>query len=229
MVGLPHFNKKQTILNETSEEINEINIDNNWNQENTKIILHWITVGSYSIEALEECIMLCRKRIRLNNFISLGFSTASGSLSITSYNKNDYTVSMIISALMTVLSFGVAIAGGFVKIYQFQERLELYVKTKQEWIAFVSDLSSMLECTKLERRNALDIIKEYTPKYNVLLSVDYEVFPEIKKKYNIDSDATRIQISEDDELVIKKQEGFRIYNIVLTLVRKHAALLKNEK
>jgi hypothetical protein len=226
MVGIPNFSKKQVILN---EETIEIETNNNWNQENTKIILFWITVGSYSIEALEECITLCRKRIRLNNFISLGFSTASGSLSITNYNKNDYTVSMIISILMTILSFGIAIAGGFVKIYQFQERLELYVKTKQEWIAFVSDLSSILESTKSERRNALEILKEYTPKYNNLLSVDYEVFPEIKKKYNIDhSNATKIQISPDDELIIKKQEGFRIYNVILTLVRKHAALLKNE-
>ena len=195
----------------------------NWTPTNTKIILNWITVGSYSIEILEKCINMCRKRIRLNNFISLGFSTASGSLSITSYNKNDYRTTLVISILMTILSFCITISGGFIKVYQFQERLELYVKTKQEWVAFISELSSVVD---FKREDALEIIRNNSEKYKHLLSVDYELFPEIKRKYSEMETPTTENISNE---IVTKKSGFNISSIVLTLVKKHLVLLQKQE
>jgi len=166
---------------------------------------------------------MCRKRIRLNNFISLGFSTASGSLSITSYNKNDYRTTLVISILMTILSFCITISGGFIKVYQFQERLELYVKTKQEWVAFISELSSIVD---YKREDALEVIRNNSEKYKYLLSVDYELFPEIKKKYSEMETPTTENISNE---IVTKKSGFNISSIVLTLVKKHLMLLQKQE
>ena len=195
-----------------------VNLDNfifgnNWNDENTTVLLNWITVASYSIEALDKCINLCRSRIRINTIISLGFSTASGSLSVTTFNKNSQIISTILNAFLTTFSFTIAIIGSYIKVYQFQERLELYIKTKQEWIAFVGILSLEMELPVNLRRDAKQVIKLNINKYNDLLAIDYELFPRIKKEFTKN-------VQENTVGVINKTEGLKIYDIMLNNVKK---------
>ncbi len=200
-------------LSSTLVNLDNFTFGNNWDDENTTVLLNWITVASYSIEALDKCINLCRSRIRINTIISLGFSTASGSLSVTTFNKNSQVVSTVLNAFLTTFSFTVAIIGSYIKVYQFQERLELYIKTKQEWIAFVGILSLEMELPCNLRRDAKQVIKLNINKYNDLLAIDYELFPRIKKEF------TR-KVQENTVGIINKTEGLKIYDIMLNNVKK---------
>ena len=71
-----------------------------------EILLNWVAVSSYSIQSLDQCITKCRRFIRFNTIISLAFSTASGSLSVTSYSKQ---ASLVLNILLTVFSYFVVL------------------------------------------------------------------------------------------------------------------------
>ena len=180
-----------------------------------------ITIDSYIIESLYKCIKLCRSRIIINTIISLAFSTASGSLSVTSYAKNNEIVTYVLNGFLTAFSFSIAIIGSYIKVYQFQERLELYIKTKQEWIAFVSTISSELDLPKDMRRDAKLVIKDNTTIYNKLLAIEYELFPRIKKEFTK-------KIKNANENTIEKTEGLKIYDIMLNNVNRQFKKIKTD-
>ena len=170
-----------------------------------EILLNWVAVSSYSIQSLDQCITKCRRFIRFNTIISLAFSTISGSLSITSYSKNN----LIINIILTFCSFTVVILGSVIKVYQYQERLENYIKIKQDWINFASNVSTELT---LNLPSYEVIISNHKNKYNQLLQTDYEIFGDIKK--NLKS------IIDIESGLIPKSKGIRVHDILLYVAKK---------
>ena len=169
-----------------------------------EILLNWVAVSSYSIQSLDQCITKCRRFIRFNTIISLAFSTISGSLSITSYSKNN----LIINIILTFCSFTVVILGSVIKVYQYQERLENYIKIKQDWINFASSVSTELT---LNLPSYEVIISNHKNKYNQLLQTDYEIFGDIKK--NLKS------IIDIESGLIPKSKGIRVHDILLYVAK----------
>jgi len=162
------------------------------------ILINWLAVSSYSIQALDQCMTKCRRFIRFNTIISLAFSTASGSLSVTSYSKQ---ASLVLNILLTVFSFTIAVLGSVVKVYQYQERLEMYIKTKQDWINFATIISTSMPTTQHDT-----IIKVHTENYTRLLQTDYELFGDIKQKLK--------KVTYDTSAIIPKSKGLRIHDIL---------------
>jgi hypothetical protein len=177
-----------------------------------KHLLNWLAVSSYSIQSLDQCITKCRRFIRFNTIISLAFSTVSGSLSITSYTKNN----LVVNVLLTFCSFTVVIIGSIIKVYQYQERLENYIKIKQDWINFASGLSTELT---LKREPYESIINNHKNKYNQLLQTDYEIFGDIKKNLKLNNDI--------ETGIIPKSKGIRVHDILLHVAKNEEDVQEN--
>jgi hypothetical protein len=172
------------------------------------VLIDWIAVSSYSIQALDQCMTKCRRFIRLNTIISLAFSTASGSLSVSNYSKN---ASLVLNILLTIFSFSIAVLGSIVKVYQYQERLEMYIKTKQDWINFASTIATDMT---LNDNNYQILIRKHKDSYNKLLQIDYELFGEIKKKLKF--------TFNDNSIIIPKSKGLRIHDILKYIAEQEA-------
>lgn len=172
------------------------NIDN-WNKvENLRTLFSWITISALNIECLDEAIKRYRKFIAYGTILGLLFSTASGTISATRINNQSQVgnVNLILSALFTVLSFTIATYTGILKILQIQERLENFIKIKQEWILFSASISSELQLPIHLRKPVLGIISIYKNKFLDLLKIDSEV-PEFIKNDIIE----RIKKKEEEK------------------------------
>ena len=113
------------------------------------------------------------------------------------------------------MTFSIAIFTGAIKIYQVQERLEEYIKMKQEWITFSAGIASELQLPIKLRHDALYIIIKNKAKYLDLLKIETEIPESIKnkvqtkmKEYNMKDGITLSQII----LGIVKDEEYRINN-----------------
>jgi hypothetical protein len=161
----------------------KFNVGTNWTGNNITTLLNWISISSYNIECLEMAIDESRKVLRWNTIIALIVSTFAGTLNITQFNliDNEY-VNLSIKILLTLLTFTVAINAGRIKIYQYQESLEDYIKVKQEWISFVVQISTELQLPIRLRRDALYLIETYKDKYLDLLKFECEISNKIKEK-----------------------------------------------
>jgi hypothetical protein len=186
----------------------------NWTPNNVRTLINWLNIASFTIKALEKSIFICRSQIRLNTILGLVLSTASGSISVTQYSGS-YNI-MALNILFTVMSFMIAITTGYIKIYQIQERLEIYIKTKQEWTTFVSVISTEMDLPIPLRQNALYLISTNKEKYLNLMNVDFEIFSSVKKQ--IDSEMVR-----SDQL--RQTKGLKLYDIVQSKVEKQTNML----
>ena len=132
-------------------------------------------MASYNIECLERSIHYCRNIIRGNIILGLILSTASGTISIAQFGPIGKTNSLILNILFTCMTFIIAINTGRIKIYQIQERLEQFIKVKQEWISFVTIIATELQLPVKLRQDALYLISNYKAKYLELLKSDCEI------------------------------------------------------
>ena len=131
----------------------------NWTIENVETIVDWLSIAAFNIEAMELAIKYYQSIIRNNVIIGLILSTASGTISATRLNSNpSQNSTLMLNALFTVMSFTISIFTGYIKIYQIQERLEMFIKTKQEWIVFSTLLVSELQLPVKLRKDALFLI-----------------------------------------------------------------------
>lgn len=186
----------------------------NWTPNNVRTLLNWLNIASFSIKALENSIFICRSQIRFNTILGLILSTASGSISVSQYSGKVNV--MALNILFTVMTFLIAITTGYIKIYQIQERLEIFIKTKQEWTTFVSVISTEMDLPIPLRQNALYLISTNKEKYLNLMNVDYEIFSNVKKQIDME------MISSD---TFKQTKGLKLYDIVLSKVTKQTNLL----
>lgn len=189
------------------DEFDNWNNIENWNNvDNLRTLFSWITISALNIECLDEAIKRYRKFIAYGTILGLLFSTASGTISATrvSTPHTSDNVNIALSVLFTLLSFSIAIYTGILKTLQIQERLENFIKIKQEWILFSASISSELQLPIHLRKPVLGIISIYKNKFLDLLKVDSEV-PEFIKNDIIE----KIKKKEEEKYKNEKWEDLK--------------------
>lgn len=173
---------------ETKENIDDknikskVNIGTNWNGNNISTLLNWISISQNNIESLDLSISYLREQIRFNIILGLLLSTASGTISVANIGfVSNANVSLILNSVFTAMSFIIAINTGRIKIYQVQERLEQFIKLKQDWTFFVTKIVSELQLPVDLRKDALYLIQTYREKYLDLIKTEVEIPASIKK------------------------------------------------
>jgi len=159
----------------------KVNIGTNWTGNNISTLLNWISIAQYNIECLEMSINFLREQIRFNIILGLLLSTASGTISVAniSFVSNE-NMTLILNSLFTAMSFIIALNTGRIKIYQVQERLEQFIKIKQDWTFFVTKIVSELQLPVDLRKDALYLIQTYKEKYLDLIKAELEIPISIK-------------------------------------------------
>jgi hypothetical protein len=152
----------------------------NWVKKNIRTLNRWISIGAHNIKILEIAIDYNRRILRWNSVLGIVLSTATGTLSASQFNVVASTT--VFYALFAVLSFAVACSAGFMKIYQIQEKLEEYIKLKQQWIAFSTLIFSEFQLPIHLRQDALFLIWKYKGQYLDLLKVDLEISGGVRKR-----------------------------------------------
>lgn len=152
----------------------------NWVKKNIRTLNRWISIGAHNIKILEIAIDYNRRILRWNSVLGIVLSTATGTLSASQLNVVASTTVFYI--LFAVLSFAVACSAGFMKIYQIQEKLEEYIKLKQQWIAFSTLIFSEFQLPIHLRQDALFLIWKYKGQYLDLLKDDLEIAGGVRKR-----------------------------------------------
>jgi hypothetical protein len=99
---------------------------------------------------------------------------------------------LILNILFTVMTYIVAINTGRIKVYQIQERLEQFIKLKQEWTYFITTIAVEFQTPVNLRKDALQLILNNKEKYLDLMKRDCEFTDsakrEMQKKIQEDKD-----------------------------------------
>jgi len=195
-------------MNNQKNQVIERTLGTNWNDNNIKTLITWNSIAAFNIEALEDSIILYQSIIRWNIILGLIMSTTSGALSATRFGfESNVLLGLIFNSLFTFMAFSITIFTGGIKVYQIQEKLEKFIKVKQEWINFSLTIASEFQLPLYERQDALLLIKKHKSKYLDLLKIDNEIPPKIKKnvtkrlnKWNKDNYNNEMKIYTVDKL-----------------------------
>jgi len=214
----------------------------NWTPANLKTIINWINFAAFMIEGLDESINIFRNKIRFNTILGLILSTASGTISVAQYSeyvKSTSIVSLTLNSIFTLFTFSIAINTGYIKIYQIQERLELFIKTKQEWTSFVSNLSAELDLPIAMRKDAVQLISNYREHYLNLMNVDYEMHSDVlksiktKMELQITKQEKKQTVAQEENFktgqlnIIRKTHGLKVYDMAISEVESMIEFLEN--
>jgi hypothetical protein len=123
---------------------------------------------------------------------------------------DDYYVNLVIKILLTVMAFTIAVNTGRIKIYQYQESLEDYIRIKQEWIQFAVNIAAELQLPIDLRQDALYIIENYKGKYLDLLKAESEISERVK-------DRIKKMMEMDD---VKFNQLIQKYNYIMDLMEE---------
>jgi hypothetical protein len=167
---------------EIDDITSDITGDNNWTGNNISTLLSWLSNANYNIECLDLSIEDCSKTIRHNVILGLMMSTGAGTISTANMGIiSDLQVKFILNIVFTVMAFIIAINTGRIKVYQIQERLEQFIKLKQEWTYFITTIAVEFQTPVALRKDALQLILNNKEKYLDLMKRDCE-FTEKSKK-----------------------------------------------
>jgi len=169
---------------------------NNWTGNNVSTLLSWLTNANYNIECLELSIQDCSQTIRHNVILGLSLSTGAGTISVANMgitsSSSSSNLQLILNILFTVMTYIVAINTGRIKVYQIQERLEQFIKLKQEWTYFITTIAVEFQTPVNLRKDALQLILNNKEKYLDLMKRDCEFTDsakrEMEKKIQEDKD-----------------------------------------
>ena len=167
---------------------------NNWTGNNVSTLLSWLTNANYNIECLELSIQDCSQTIRHNVILGLSLSTGAGTISVANMGitTSSSNLQLILNILFTVMTYIVAINTGRIKVYQIQERLEQFIKLKQEWTYFITTIAVEFQTPVNLRKDALQLILNNKEKYLDLMKRDCEFTDaakrEMQKKIQEDQD-----------------------------------------
>jgi hypothetical protein len=168
---------------------------NNWTGNNVSTLLSWLTNANYNIECLELSIQDCSQTIRHNVILGLSLSTGAGTISVANMgitSSSSSNLQLILNILFTVMTYIVAINTGRIKVYQIQERLEQFIKLKQEWTYFITTIAVEFQTPVNLRKDALQLILNNKEKYLDLMKRDCEFTDtakrEMEKKIQQDKD-----------------------------------------
>lgn len=228
-----------TTMPQLSEISTSYNLGTNWTGGNVESLLNIIVIASYQVEALEMGIDIFRSIIRRNTIVGLIFSTASGSLSVTNFGMigNNPTLQTTFNIMFLVFSFIVAISTGRIKIYQIQERMESFIKLKQQWTSFLTGISTEFQLPVHQRKDALYLLHINKDKFMHLLNMDCEL--PYKVRHNIKEKILESKNSNHYHAVLKQHSGLSISDITfdiakgesdtLTAAQKHAQYHHNSE
>jgi hypothetical protein len=153
----------------------------NWKSVTLRTLFEWVHIAAFNIRCLEFLIQRYRGYMRNHMIMNLVLSTASGTLSVSTFGGYSYSVDYALKVIFTAFSFLIAIGSGTLKIYQIQERLESAIRLKQDWIVFSTKITSELQLPRALRRDGLWMIKQNKEVYLDLMKMETE-FPENIKK-----------------------------------------------
>lgn len=172
----------------------ETKTGNNWTGNNVSTLLSWLTNANYNIECLELSIQDCSQTIRHNVILGLSLSTGAGTISVANMGitTSSSNLQLLLNILFTVMTYIVAINTGRIKVYQIQERLEQFIKLKQEWTYFITTIAVEFQTPVNLRKDALQLILNNKEKYLDLMKRDCEFTDaakrEMEKKIQLDQD-----------------------------------------
>jgi hypothetical protein len=187
-------------------------MSNTWTHDNTVTLLSWVTIGSYTIEALDTSIDWCRSIIRNGTILGITCSTASGSISVINYGSN---ATLVLNILFTVLSFLVAINSSRIKIFQIQERMEQCMKLRYDWSAFVTALSTELQMPVDMRQDAEKLLEANRAQYMNLLQVQCELPYFAKHKIKIQMKNRKLK--NEHHMALIRNNGLSLSDITFDI------------
>lgn len=177
----------------------------NWTKTNVHTLFDWLTVAAFNMQCLEYAIEKHRASIRNFTIYGLIVSTLSGTISLSQFGIEPGHVSnKILQGIFTFFTFSLAIYTGYVKIYQIQERLEQFIKLRQDWAVFATTIGSELQLPIDLRRDALHLIVKYKSTYLDLIKLDIEI-PEklrIRAEQSLPKTDSHIQVTNLPSTII---------------------------
>ena len=195
--------------------------EGDWNKSNVETLIEWVSISALNMKILDKTISYYRTIIRRNIIIGLILSTSSGTLSavrINSTNTSDL-FSFSMNILFTGMSFLIAYSSGYIKVFQVQEKLEQFIKIKQEWISFSTLIASELQLPVKLRQNASKLIEKYKLTYLDLLKYDLEIPPFIRKEIEESMGLKKIKTTLSDIIIEIVVDEAKIYNIPESNIR----------
>ena len=195
--------------------------EGDWNKSNVETLIEWVSISALNMKILDKTISYYRTIIRRNIIIGLILSTSSGTLSavrINSTNTSDL-FSFSMNILFTGMSFLIAYSSGYIKVFQVQEKLEQFIKIKQEWISFSTLIASELQLPVKLRQNASKLIEKYKLTYLDLLKYDLEIPPFIRKEIEESMGLKKIKTTLSDIIIEIIVDEAKIYNIPESNIR----------
>jgi hypothetical protein len=148
----------------------------NWTKTNVNTLFDWLTVAAFNMQCLEYAVEKHRTSIRNFTIYGLVVSTLSGTISLSQFGiEPGHVFNKVLQGVFTFFTFSLAIYTGYVKIYQIQERLEQFIKLRQDWAVFATTIASELQLPIDLRRDALHLIIKYKSTYLDLIKIDIEI------------------------------------------------------
>ena len=202
--------------------VTDISSDNNWTGNNISTLLSWLSNANYNIECLDLSIDDCSNTIRHNVVLGLMMSTGAGTISTANMGiQMDTRLKFILNIIFTVMTFIIAINTGRIKVYQIQERLEQFIKLKQEWTYFITTIAVEFQTPVTLRKDALQLILNNKEKYLDLMKRDCDFTEaakhEMAKKIQKDTDQwfhLNKQFYNSHVSLLNFSKGIRINNLV---------------
>jgi len=151
-----------------------------WDGTNEDTLHEWVGIGTYHIRLLDYACEVNRSFLRWNSILGIALSTLTGTLSASQFAN--VTITTTYTVMLTVFSFLITISSGYMKVYQVQEQLEVYIKIKQEWIDFTTLIISELQLPTRLRRDASYLIWKHKDQYSDLLKKDVDVSSFVRKR-----------------------------------------------
>ena len=176
-----------------------------WTENKFDTLSNWMKIAAFYIRITDKCIRRYKAYLKFNTIMALSLSTISGTLSVFSFSNTTYNFALNLT--FTVATFAMAMASGLIKIYQIQEKLEEFIKLKQEWSTFSASLSAELLLPISIRQPSTELIDRYKSKFLDLIKTDID-FP-----------------SEYKNLI--KKEGYSLSHIIKTFISKEHKRLKD--
>jgi hypothetical protein len=177
----------------------------NWTKTNVNTLFDWLTVAAFNIQCLEYAIEQHRSNIRNFTIYGLLVSTLSGTISLSQFGiEQGHVANKILQGVFTFFTFSLAIYTGYVKIYQIQERLEQFIKLRQDWAVFATTIGSELQLPIDLRRDALHLIVKYKSTYLDLIKIELEI-PEhlrIRAEQSLPKTDSHIQVTNLPSTII---------------------------
>ena len=192
-----------------------------WNLSNVDTLYNWLVISSYNIMILERTIEYYRKILRIFTISGLVLSSLTGTISVSQLTQSSNSI--ILNYIFTFMSYSITALTGALKIYRIQEKLEDFIKIKQEWISFSTSIVSQMQLPLKMRQDAEDIIQMNKVKYLELLKLDLEI-PQFIKEYVVENMRKQYDCYGEHEMIRPA-----LTDIIMGVASKELFISKNNE